>query len=124
MLKTHMHLEEEIFYPAYKAVAEKKSDEKLFYEAKEEHRAAERTLKDLKRSDVASVAFGGKAKVLLELVEHHAEEEESEMFPRARELMSKAELLELGKQMQQRKHEIDNGRAWDTTSVKQPVQSG
>ena len=115
-LKVHMHLEEEIFYPAFKSAGEKKADDKLYYEAKEEHRAASRTLADLKRADVASVAFGGKAKVLQELVEHHANEEEKEMFPRVKELMSPKELEELASRMQQRKQELEHGRAWDTTS--------
>jgi hemerythrin-like domain-containing protein len=44
--------------------------------------------------------------VLKELVEHHADEEEKEMFPRARKLLSKDELSELGKRMQQRKSEL------------------
>jgi hemerythrin-like domain-containing protein len=47
-----------------------------------------------------------KAKVLKDLVEHHAEEEETEMFPRARKLFSRAELLSLGDQLLQRKEEL------------------
>jgi hemerythrin superfamily protein len=121
-LKVHMHLEEEIFYPDFKSAGEKKADDKLYYEAKEEHRAASRTLADLKRADVASVAFGGKAKVLKELVDHHANEEEKEMFPRVKDLMSQKELEELGSRMQQRKQELEHGRAWDTTSSAQMVR--
>lgn len=115
-LKVHMHLEEEIFYPAFKSAGEKKADDKLYYEAKEEHRAASRTLADLKRADVASVAFGGKAKVLKELVEHHVDEEEKELFPRVKELMDQKQLEELASRMQQRRLELEQGRAWDTTS--------
>jgi hypothetical protein len=40
--------------------------------------------------------FGAKAKVLKDLVEHHAEEEETKMFPRARKLMDRDELIRLG----------------------------
>jgi hemerythrin-like domain-containing protein len=43
----------------------------------------------------ASEEFAAGAKVLKDLVEHHAEEEETEMFPRARKLMGRGELLEL-----------------------------
>jgi hypothetical protein len=39
------------------------------------------------------------AKVLKDLVEHHAEEEETEMFPRAKKLMDRDELLRLGAEM-------------------------
>ncbi|MNU05888.1 hypothetical protein D3C72_2508630 [compost metagenome] len=35
-----------------------------------------------------------------ELLEHHIEEEETEMFPQAKKLLGKARLEELGKQME------------------------
>ena len=41
-----------------------------------------------------------------ELLEHHIEEEESEMFPKARELFSDAELETLGQQMEQYKRDF------------------
>ena len=47
-----------------------------------------------------------KAKVLKELVEHHADEEEKDMFPRAKKLLSKDELRALGEQMQLRKETL------------------
>ena len=40
-----------------------------------------------------------------ELLEHHIEEEETEMFPQARKLLGKAVLEELGKQMEAMKAE-------------------
>ncbi len=112
-LTQHMLLEEEIFYPAFKAAVERKKDKRLYYEAHEEHKAAKAVLKDLARADASSVAFGAKAKVLKELIEHHVEEEENEMFPRAREAFTKQELVELAERMQARKQAIENGRAWD-----------
>jgi hypothetical protein len=50
--------------------------------------------------------FGAKAKVLKELVEHHAGEEEKEMFPEARKVLGKEELVALGEQMSARKKQI------------------
>jgi hypothetical protein len=41
--------------------------------------------------------------VLIENVEHHAEEEESEMFPSVRQQMSADELEELGRRLQEAK---------------------
>jgi hemerythrin-like domain-containing protein len=38
--------------------------------------------------------------VVKELLEHHIEEEETEMFPQAKKLLGKAELEELGAQME------------------------
>ncbi len=106
-IKVHATIEEEIFYPAFKAAGEKADDGKMFFEALEEHRAAgDLVLPDLLDTDVQSDQFGGRAKVLKELIEHHADEEEKEMFPRARELMDKAQLEQLGERMAQRKAEL------------------
>ncbi len=46
-----------------------------------------------------SPSFGGKAKVLKELVTHHADEEEEEMFPKARRVLSLDVRCELGGKM-------------------------
>lgn len=106
-IKAHTTIEEEIFYPAFKAAGEKADDGKMFFEALEEHRAAgDLVLPDLLGTDVQSDQFGGRAKVLKELIEHHADEEEKEMFPRARELMDKAQLEQLGERMAKRKAEL------------------
>jgi hemerythrin-like domain-containing protein len=105
-LKAHTTIEEEIFYPAYKAAVDQKDDRKLYYEAVEEHHVVDLVLPELQKTDVTSEEFGAKAKVLKELVEHHIEEEEDEMFPRARKAITKAELTELAGQMQQRKTEL------------------
>ncbi|MEO8160554.1 MAG: hemerythrin domain-containing protein [Arenimonas sp.] len=109
-LRVHSKIEEEIFYPAFKAAGEKAGDDKMYFEALEEHRAAgELVLPDLERTDPASEQFSGRAKVLKELVEHHAGEEEKEMFVRARKLLGAAELAELGARMQRRKAELLSG---------------
>lgn len=106
-LKVHTQIEEEIFYPAFKQAAQDAEDQKLYFEALEEHRAAgELVLPDLQKTDVASEQFAGRAKVLRDLVEHHAEEEESEMFKRARKVFSKEDLASLGDQLAARKHEL------------------
>jgi hemerythrin superfamily protein len=106
-LKAHTSIEEEIFYPAFKGKGNKSDDAKMYFEAMEEHRAAgDLVLPDLLATAVDSEQFSGRAKVLKELVEHHADEEEKEMFPRARKLLSKAELATLGEQMEKRKAEL------------------
>lgn len=95
----HTQLEEQILYPAYKE-AGGKEELKMYHEAKEEHRAVDSlVLPDLKVTDPGSVEFSGRAKVCKELLEHHIEEEESEMFPQARELFDEVRLEEMGKQM-------------------------
>jgi hemerythrin-like domain-containing protein len=105
-LKAHTTIEEEIFYPAFKE-AGKKEEEKMYYEALEEHRAAEDlVLPDLMKTDPATEQFSGRAKVLKELIEHHIEEEEEEMFKDAKKLLSKEELSDLGARMETRKAEL------------------
>lgn len=95
----HTQLEEQILYPAYKE-AGGKEELKMYHEAKEEHRAVDSlVLPDLKATDPGSVQFSGRVKVCKELLEHHIEEEESEMFPHARELLGDQRLQEMGRQM-------------------------
>jgi hemerythrin superfamily protein len=108
-IQVHTQIEEEIFYPAFKKASGKTNDV-MYYEAHEEHRAVEElVMPDLKKADPGGTQFSGRAKVLKELIEHHAEEEEEEMFPQARKTMSEAELEELGKRMQARKKELMAG---------------
>ncbi|AXK73151.1 hemerythrin domain-containing protein [Lysobacter sp. TY2-98] len=106
-LDVHTQIEEEIFYPAFKDAVGEGKDEATVFEALEEHRAAgELVLPDLLATDVTSDKFSGRAKVLKELVEHHAKEEEDEMFKTARQVLTREQLDELGTQMAQRKKEL------------------
>jgi hemerythrin-like domain-containing protein len=111
-LRIHTTIEEEIFYPAYKAAVSKREDSKLYHEALEEHHVVDTVMAEIKASDAGSEEFSAKAKVLKDLVEHHAEEEEKQMFPRARRLMETSELQELGAQMDARKKEMLAGGSW------------
>lgn len=110
-LKIHTTIEEEIFYPAYKEAVSKRDDTKLYHEALEEHHVVDGVLAEMKSSSYGSEEFSAKAKVLKDLVEHHAEEEEKQMFPRARRHMETSELKELGGQMDARKKEMKGGGA-------------
>lgn len=99
----HTKLEEEILYPAFKEAGGKEQDI-MYYEAKEEHRTVDAlVLPDLKNTDPGTREFSGRVKVVKELLEHHIEEEESEMFPQANKLLGKAKLDELGAQMEEMK---------------------
>jgi hemerythrin superfamily protein len=108
-LTIHTRIEEEIFYPAFREAAQKKDDTKLYFEALEEHHVVDMILPEIKGTDAESEQFAAKAKVLKDLVEHHAEEEETEMFPRARKLMTRDELLRLGGEMARLKDSMARG---------------
>src|SRR5215212_10116729 len=118
-IKLHSQLEEEVFYPAFLAATEKTDSEDLFYEAAEEHHVVDMVLPALKAANPKSHEFGAKAKVLKDLVEHHIQEEETQMFKVARELFDDAQLRELGDLMQARK---DAAQAmWDNPLLR-PVK--
>lgn len=89
-LEVHAALEEELVYPA---IAEVLEDEETINEAKEEHHVAKLLIKELHKMDAGDEGFATKFKVLGELVSHHIEEEEGEVFPQAQEGGFDAEAL-------------------------------
>ena len=105
-LKVHTQIEEQIFYPAFKQ-AGGKEEAVMSAEAVEEHRTVDaRALPDLLKTAPDTTDFSGRAKVLKELLEHHIEEEEQEMFPSATELLGEDKLAELGQQMEELKRSL------------------
>jgi hypothetical protein len=63
----HAQLEEEIFYPAFKALSAGSESEDLFYEASEEHHLVDIVLPALIAANPRSHEFAAKAKVLKDL---------------------------------------------------------
>jgi hemerythrin-like domain-containing protein len=118
-LKMHAQLEEEIFYPAFKAATRGTESEDLFYEAAEEHHIVDMVLPALKAANPKSHEFKAKAKVLFDLLEHHIKEEETQMFKEARELFGDEQLRELGDMMQARRDTIE--AMWDNPLLR-PVK--
>lgn len=106
-LKTHAQLEEEVFYPAFKAAVEDTDAVDMFYEAAEEHHVVDMVLPALKAANPKSPEYSAKVKVLKELIEHHIREEEGEMFAKARQVFDDAQLRELGDLMQVRRKSIE-----------------
>jgi hypothetical protein len=107
LLETHTILEEELFYPTFQAAAYPRDDQKMYYEAVEEHHAAKLVLADVESADPSTPNFAGKAKVLKELVLHHAKEEEHDMFPEARKYISRQELMSLAERMTERRRDLE-----------------
>lgn len=95
-LAAHAVIEEKIFYPS---VYVGPTADKL-QEAVEEHLSVKRVIADLLDMDPSNDQFKAKMKVLQELVEHHVEEEEQELFKSVKKLMTKEELNLLGEQME------------------------
>jgi len=103
-LEGHTTIEEEMFYPAVKGLETKKAEE-MVAEAYEEHHVVKLVLAELPQVDVEDEHFGAKMTVLSELVEHHADEEEEEMFKTAKKI-GDDELEDLGTRMEARFEEV------------------
>ncbi len=100
-LKVHTTIEEEIFYPAVRGEIE---DDDLMNEAKVEHDSAKQLIEQLEGMDADDPLYAATFTVLGEYVNHHVEEEESEMFKAVRK--TDLDLEELGRQMMERKEEL------------------
>ena len=109
-LTVHTEIEETIFYPAFRDAVKKKEDREMYFEALEEHHVVKLVLPEIKETDPSSEPFAAKAKVLKELVTHHAKEEERDMFPEAKKVLDRDELVELGRQMDAKKKQLMRGR--------------
>jgi hemerythrin superfamily protein len=103
-LEVHAALEEEIFYPAVKREVD---DGSMVQEAIEEHQTVKQLISELKGMAEADDEFESQFSQLIENVQHHVEEEENEMLPKAEE--SDMDLNSLGEQMAQRKQQMQNG---------------
>ena len=100
-LETHTHIEETVFYPAVTKIEELKD---MVLESLEEHKQVKTLLREIDNLAEDSEKFEPKLKVLMENVEHHAvEEEEEQMFPKLRKLMSTEELEQLGHELEMAK---------------------
>jgi hemerythrin superfamily protein len=106
-LKAHTSIEEELFYPALLDASDDIDDARKVAEGIEEHRACDgKVIPDMHRADPGSIAYSGEAKVLKDYIFHHLKEEEEEMFPRVKKLISAGALETLGARMQARKREL------------------
>jgi len=100
-LDVHTQIEEEIFYPAVRDLDEDISD--TVAEGVEEHHEVKVLLGELEALAVDDQAWKAKWTVVIENVEHHAEEEESELFPDVRKALDSTRLEELGRELDARK---------------------
>ena len=100
-LSVHAQIEEEIFYPAFKAALK---DKELVPEATVEHTGVKDLIAQLEGAEPDGEMYDAKVKVLSEYVKHHVKEEQTEMFVKAK--ASSLDMLELGARMAARKDEL------------------
>lgn len=99
-LTVHAQVEEEMFYPeAGKAL----EDDELITEAVEEHGEMKEQIAKIVEGIAAGKSVTRPLKKLMQLVEHHVKEEETEMFPDMRQ--TEVDLYELGGRMAARRVE-------------------
>jgi hemerythrin-like domain-containing protein len=99
-LDLHTKIEEEIFYPALEDSEETRD---VTLEAYEEHSLVKQLLSELEAAPKDTEEWTAKFTVLKENVEHHVEEEEGEMFTKARKALSEDEIETLGDRIQEAK---------------------
>ena len=101
-LRMHEEIEEKILYPALK---EHKKAKEIVLEGYQEHHVADVLIEELHATDVSDERWGAKMAVLKEGIEHHIEEEEGDMFPKARDIFDREELDDLGARMEAMKRD-------------------
>ena len=102
-LTIHEIIEEEIFYPTLKQHPKARE---IVLEGYEEHNVVDTLMGELEALPVDDETWGPKASVMIENIEHHIEEEEGEMFAKARQVFDEQELEELGNVMAERRAEL------------------
>lgn len=100
-LTIHAQIEEELFYSALRDVLD---EQDLLDEALVEHDMAKQLIADLESMAPDEDLYDAKFTVLGEYVKHHIEEEEKEIFAKAKK--AGIDMATLGADMQDRKHEL------------------
>ena len=99
-VEIHSHIEETIFYPAIQEVGDEELNG-MVDESLEEHSAVAELLEKMEGDKEDGEALTACMKELEEKIEHHAGEEEKEMFPKVRKVIDQKELDRLGKDLQE-----------------------
>jgi iron-sulfur cluster repair protein YtfE (RIC family) len=99
-LELHAEVEERYFYPALQRHDEARD---LIEEALEEHGDVKEALVALDHGDNESEDWSDRLDELREDVEHHVEEEETEIFPLAQKLLDPAQLSTIASDIEKAK---------------------
>jgi hemerythrin-like domain-containing protein len=95
-LLIHAELEEKLLYPRMKKLEEAKE---ITDEAVLEHQEARKVIDEILHGRLRETKLKVKAEILQLAVQHHIEEEESDLFPLVQKAFSKAEIREIGEEM-------------------------
>lgn len=98
-LRLHMEGEEKLLYPKLENNEETRS---MILESYEEHDVGKKVIEDIDSSSDEDVKLA-RVKVLSEVIDHHVEEEEGELFKKARKVLSSEEEHEIARQFMNEK---------------------
>lgn len=102
-ISAHMAVEEEGLYEALKKQSQSKEHA---LEAYEEHHAAKMVFQELQEMPQTSERWMAKLKVFKEMVEHHIQEEESQVFEDARQYLKDTQLEEMADKWESEKQSM------------------
>jgi hemerythrin superfamily protein len=103
-LEIHTTIEEDVFYPWARDLSDEIAE--VVDEGVEEHHVVKVLLGEVRDLSPGDDEWVAKLTVVIENVEHHAEEEESEMFPQVRSASSGDSLETLATRLEDRKAEL------------------
>lgn len=107
-LQDHMDLEEKLFYPVLQE-NEESSDKAL--ESLEEHHLAKMVLSEINSVDMDDDRWMAKFKVFQEVVNHHMQEEEKNIFKMVKKIMEPDQIKDITDQIQQMKSQAEKKAA-------------
>jgi hemerythrin superfamily protein len=104
-LRVHASIEEQVFYPSAREVlGEDEENEDLLNEATVEHESAKTLMEKLEAMEPSDPLYSATFTVLGEYVNHHIEEEEGEIFPKAKK--AKMDLQALAEELRAAKQQV------------------
>jgi hemerythrin superfamily protein len=119
-LGAHMVIEQELFYPTVKTIKPA-----LVLESFEEHAGAQAMMERLLLTEPEDESFKARLTTLKEMIQHHVEEEESDLFPAVERKVKPQELSALGERMKARFDELvsadDLRQTLDRAEQEQPM---
>ena len=100
-LSVHAAIEEQVFYPTIRDQVDGIEDQTL--ESLEEHHVVKWLLSELEDLPPDDERYVAKTTVLIENVRHHVEEEEQDLFPKVRKVLTTKQLDDLGAALERAK---------------------
>jgi len=107
-LELHAKVEEDIVYPVFKKHGETRQ---IVEESVREHKEIDRLLSELKGMRPDDQKWMGKLGELQRKVEHHVKEEEEQLFPQGRKIISEDQAQQLGETVENKKEELRGQRS-------------